>query len=214
MEDVCRGKLKAVIDNKHVLLPWLVMHAGVSITRYKTVHDGKTACGEDQDKRPSNKMLAFGDTVVWTMPKDNHRRNKMDSIHQFGVFVGIVPRTGELVVLILEGAVVVRTVHRLSEDRKWDTEFVSKVKGALWDFKVNAGDDINDGGLLERVDARPPDPPIEIPPRINVRRMYISPGWTLKSTARRVTRLSESHEENCAVMQLWLHTEMLAVRVS
>ena len=32
----------------------------------------------------------------------------------------------------------------------------------------------NDGGIPERVDARPPDPPIEIPPLINVRRMYIS----------------------------------------
>ena len=35
--------LNAVIDNKHVLLQWLVMQAGVIITRYKTVHDGKTA---------------------------------------------------------------------------------------------------------------------------------------------------------------------------
>ena len=43
------------------------------------------------------------------MPKDNHRRNKLDSIHQFGVFVGIVPRTGEFVVLTPEGAVAVRT---------------------------------------------------------------------------------------------------------
>ena len=30
-------KLKAMMDNKHVLLPWLVMHAGVNITRYETV---------------------------------------------------------------------------------------------------------------------------------------------------------------------------------
>ena len=79
------------------------------------------------------------------MPKDNHRRNKLDSIHPFGVFVGIVPRTGELVALTPEGAVAVRTVHR----RKWDTEFMSGVKGAPWDFKANAGDDINDGGIPE-----------------------------------------------------------------
>ena len=52
------------------------------------------------------------------MPKDNHRRNKLDSIRQFGVFVGIVPRTGEFVVLTPESAVAVRTVHRLSEDQK------------------------------------------------------------------------------------------------
>ena len=46
---------------------------------------------------------------------------------------------------------------------------MSRVKGAPWDLKANAGDDINDGGTLERADARPPDPPVEIPPRINVK---------------------------------------------
>ena len=107
------------------------------------------------------------------MPKDNHKRIKLDSIHQFGVFVGCVPRTREFEVLTPVGAVAVRTVHRLSEDRKWDTEFMSRVKSAPWDFQANAGDDINDGGIPERVDARPPDRAIEIPPRINVRRMYI-----------------------------------------
>ena len=66
-----------------------------------------------------------------------------------------------------------RAVHRLSEDRKWDTEFMSRVKGAPWDFKADAGHDINDGGIPERADARPPDPPIDIPLRMNVRRMYI-----------------------------------------
>ena len=67
----------------------------------------------------------------------------------------------------------VRAVHRLSEDRKWDTEFMNRVKGAPWDFKADAGHDINDGGIPERADARPPDPPIDTPPRMNVRRMYI-----------------------------------------
>ena len=54
-------KLKAVFDNKHVLLPWLVKHAGVIITRYKTVHDGKTAYQRTKNKKPSNKMVPFGE---------------------------------------------------------------------------------------------------------------------------------------------------------
>ena len=54
-------KLKAVFDNKHVLLPWLVKHAGVIITRYKTVHDGKTAYQRIKNKKPSSKVLPFGE---------------------------------------------------------------------------------------------------------------------------------------------------------
>ena len=71
-----------------------------------------------------------------------------------------------------EGAVAARTIHRLSEGQKCDTEFMGRVNGA-WDFKTEAGDDVNDGGILERADARPPDPQIEIPPSINVMRMFL-----------------------------------------
>ena len=39
--------------------------------------------------------------------------------------------------------------------------------------RANVGEDVNGGGIPERVDARPPDPPIEIPSRINMRRVYI-----------------------------------------
>ena len=53
-------KLMAVIDKKHVLLPWLVVRAGVSITRYKTVHDGKTAYREDQAHETKQQ-----DATVW-----------------------------------------------------------------------------------------------------------------------------------------------------
>ena len=70
--------------------------------------DGKTAYQRIKNKRPSNKMLPFGEKVVWMMPKDNHRRNKLDSIHQLGVIVGRVRRTGEFVALTPEGAVAVR----------------------------------------------------------------------------------------------------------
>ena len=123
-----QDKLNIVIYNKHVLLPWLVSHAGVIITRYKKVHDGKTAYQKRKKKSHSNKMMPFGEKVVWVMPKDNHRRNKLKPMHQFGVFVGIGPRTGEFVVLTPEGAVLVRTVHRLSEDGRWDAEFISQVR--------------------------------------------------------------------------------------
>ena len=81
-----QDKLNIVIDNKHVLLPWLVSHAGVIISRYKKVHDWKTAYQKIKNKSPSNKMMPFGEKVVWMMPKDNHRRNKVEPMDQFVVF--------------------------------------------------------------------------------------------------------------------------------
>ena len=136
VEDVCRGKLKAVTDNKHVFLPWLVVRAGVSITRYKTVHDGKTAHREDQAHETKQQ-----DATVWRKCRlddaeaQSHNETSLIRFINFGVFVCIVPRTEEFVVLILKGAVLVRAVHRLSEDRKRDTEFMSNVKGSAVGFQ-------------------------------------------------------------------------------
>ena len=98
------------------------------------VHHGRTAHQRTKNKRPSIKMLLWGVQVVWMMPKDHQRRSRLESTHQFAVFAGIPPRTGELVVLTLEGAVAARTGHRLSEDQTWDIEFMSRVKGAPWDI--------------------------------------------------------------------------------
>ena len=67
-----------MIDNQHVLLPWLVSHADVIMTR-KKVHDGKTA----HHKSPSCKMMLFGEKVLWMMPKDSNRRSKLGPVHHF-----------------------------------------------------------------------------------------------------------------------------------
>ena len=105
------------------------------------------------------------------MPKDSQRSNKLKSIHQFVVFAGIVPRTGEFVVLTLQGALATRSNHRFSEDNWWDTEFTSAIKGAPWDFEANAAEMMS---TMESFQgdwtlARS-DPVIAIPHRVNLRR--------------------------------------------
>ena len=46
------------------------------------------------------------------------------------------------------------TIHRLSEDKRRDADFVSKTKEAPWDFKMNAGQGIEEGVIRERTDDR------------------------------------------------------------
>ena len=49
-----QDKTNTGIDNKHVLLPWCVSHAGVIITRYEEAFDGKTTYQKIKNRRPSN----------------------------------------------------------------------------------------------------------------------------------------------------------------
>ena len=110
------------------------------------VHDGKSADQRITNKRPNNKVAVWRECRL-DDAEEQSQKKQAGINSQFGVFAGIVPRTGYFVVLALEGAVA-RTVHRLSEDQKWDTEFIGRVAGAMWDFKANARDDVNDGGIL------------------------------------------------------------------
>ena len=47
------------------------------------VHDGTTACQRIKKLRTSNTMLPMGEKVVWRMPTDGRRRNKLESAHQY-----------------------------------------------------------------------------------------------------------------------------------
>ena len=97
-------------------------------------------------------------------------------------------------VLSLEGAVAVRTVHRLSQDRKWDTEFVSRVEGATWDFPATTGDDTKEVEFWrEGADAGPTDHQSNSAPHQREEEQ--------SKSNERVPRLSESHEENFAFMR-------------
>ena len=188
-------KLKAVLHNKHVLFPWLVMHAGFVITGYKTVHDGETACQRTKQHDATVQREGRLDDAQGHLLKEQiGHDSSIRSVRRYRA-----KNRRVFVVLTPEGAVAVRTVQRLSEDRKWSIEFMSSVKGAPWDFKANVGDDIIDGGIPGRVDARPPDQPIEIPPLVNARRIHIR---RKVRPDQRVSRPSERHVGNCALVHI------------
>ena len=65
------------------------------------------------------------------------------------------------------------TIHRLSEDKRFDADLASKMKGASWDLKMNAGEDIEECMIRERTDGRSSDAPTELLARTRTRRMYI-----------------------------------------
>ena len=52
-------------------------------------------------------------------------------------------------------------VHRLSEDKRWDSEFTSQVRGTPWDCNSSAGEGIEDGVNPQRTDESYPTPLVD-----------------------------------------------------
>ena len=125
-------KLGQTLDNQHILLPWLIQHAGTLITRYKIGKDGKTAYQRLKGKKTSSRILPFGEKVLYMEPTGTKRRkNNLDSKHQYGIFAGVHGRTSEFRILTPGGAVKARTIHRLQLPQRWDAAFVSTVPKSI-----------------------------------------------------------------------------------
>jgi hypothetical protein len=99
----------------------------------------------------------------------------MDMKFYYGVFVGVAPRSNESIALTHEGSVNVRTVRRLTADKRWGNEFMATVKGVPWDKNATAGDEIEGDIIPVRRDEAPErPPPIEeeptLPRRAHIRK--------------------------------------------
>ena len=118
-------------------------------------HDGQTASDRIKNERLDNKMLSFREKVALTMSLNNQGRNRLESL-----LVSIVPRTGQFAVVTSLFAVAVH--HRLSADRKCDTESRERVEKADRDPQSDASDDDSDRNILDGTHADSPDPTVEL----------------------------------------------------
>ncbi len=63
--------------------------------------------------------------------KRSGQLNKLDARTKVGIYVGIVDRIDELIVMTESGIEKVRTIYRCAPDSRWDTELLNKVKARI-----------------------------------------------------------------------------------
>ena len=108
------------------------------------------------------------------------RAAKMDQHWHKGIFVGILKRSGEAVVLTPEGARKARSIRRVVEEQRYDQELLRQAKGVPWDEDGDGCEGEPSVILPAGVDARPVhDAPITPPVAAESkpfahRRMYIT----------------------------------------
>lgn len=128
--------LKAMLDDRagvevtvaHPVYPFLVEHAGTLLSKYKVYSDGKTAYERVTGRKSCPPMCAFGEKILF-LPLKGARQRKW----QYGVFLGVMDRSGEFVIANAEGHVIkARTIKRLVVSSRWDKELLNNIKGSPW----------------------------------------------------------------------------------
>ena len=83
---VVESAYKIKVNDKHVLLPWLVRHAAYLYVRYQVGPDGKTPFHRCMGVPYSSNMIPFAETVLGKLDKSH--RSKLDVDWYDGIFVG------------------------------------------------------------------------------------------------------------------------------
>ena len=104
----CKSAIEARIDCKlrsdHPLLRWIVEHAANVYNKYAVSPEGKTPYASLHGKKPKEKLVEFGERVLWHVPK--RPRTKLDLRWRLGIDIGYATLSNEYDLALPNGNVV------------------------------------------------------------------------------------------------------------
>ncbi len=124
------AKIGEKINLEHPLVPWLVRHAAHIITRCRVREDGRTAYQLMKGRRCNAKLVPFAETVLFKIPKTQHRVGDFEDRWERGVWLGFIMKTGEHLVGTARGVFRVSTVMRRASDKRWSAQLLRNIGGS------------------------------------------------------------------------------------
>jgi len=158
---------------------WAIRYAGQLLNRFQRAGDDGRTAFERRKGRPYRRRLPeFGELVMFLTVADGKRRRELDERFRTGMYVGLLDRSDEVVVLTKTGYYKVNTVRRLPAEQRGDKKFAEECKGLPWKQQADAsaGDAEN---VIPFVAAAPIVPDDQLPPslegrsKLGPRRTYI-----------------------------------------
>ena len=138
------------------IVTYIPDHAMYLINRLEVGKDGKTAYERVKGKVASVLGLEFGERVLFMKTTKGKMMAKLRSKWDYGIFVGVRPRSNEIWVATEERTWKVRSARRLREDGRWSSDSVTCVRRTMWNrFQ---GDEQADGEI-------PEGKAVELPPQ-------------------------------------------------
>ena len=149
MLSALEGRLKCRIDTREKVVIFMAEHLAYLQCRLEVGLDDKTAY--ERVKGKSGKVLGieFGEKVLWKIRSKSSRLQKIRPRWEYGIFVGVKPRSGELLIATTSGIKSVRSVRRIPVEARWTLDTLKWVKHVPW-HKCD-GDPAADGDLPEEV---------------------------------------------------------------
>ncbi len=121
----------------HAIMSWLVEYSAMSLSRHHVGRDGRTAYERLKGKRCQRPVVRIGEKVLYKpYVRKGEKFEKSESKWKYGTWLGIVPKSNEYIVAGTTGAERCRTVRRLREDLKWDSDAILNMSCTPWNWRA------------------------------------------------------------------------------
>ena len=110
-------------------MEWLIVWCGEILNKYKVQPDGRTPWERRVGHKARQPLPQFGETVMFRTIPDKGNTNKLDTDWGIGVFWGVAPRTGELIITNGDEVYRCRTVRRMVKEKANDKGMLKKQCG-------------------------------------------------------------------------------------
>ena len=154
------GRIGREINTLEPIVTFMPEYAAYLLNRREIGKDGKTAYERCKGKKATVLGIEFGEKLLYKVrPKE--KMEKINARWEYGIFVGVRRRSGELWISMKDKIIAVRSVRRIPKEERWGEDCVKWVKRVLWNrYK---GDDFADGDVPEELKVDPPTAPEVIP---------------------------------------------------
>ena len=87
---------------------------------------------EIKGKKATTLGIGIGEAVLWRRKKVGRALGKLTSLWEDGIFLGVMGKSGELILGDGKGVWKTRTVHRKPPSERWDPKTIDLVRHPPW----------------------------------------------------------------------------------
>ena len=203
LKSALEARYRTTMGQDWSVLPWMVRHAGNSISRYLKGADGLTAYRRLKGREFKKEAAEFGEGV-WYMRSEMVGKAKLEPRWEDGIWLGIHDVSGEHIIGTRDGCLKAKDMKRKPEEDRWVLEALESMKGTPWEPTPGHPDrELKSRVIVREEPVLPPPEPTE---EQSMRRLYIRKKDVLKYGAtvgcegcRAVVRggVSRNHTEEC-----------------
>ena len=137
------------LSARESIITFMPEYAAYLMNRKEVGKDGKTAYERCKGKKATVLGIEFGEKLLYKV-KAQTKQEKINSRWEYGIFIGVRRRSGELWIAIKDKVFAVRSVRRIPIEDRWGEDSVKWVNRAPWNrYK---GEEYADGDLPEEVE--------------------------------------------------------------